>query len=65
MLNHLLSIILGIIFGIILHRIFVPVTLHGPNSTYIRNQIYQNKNKCFKLEPIIKICPFNNAVKKK
>jgi hypothetical protein len=58
LLNILFSIFIGIIVGYILF-ILNPnkYVLHGPNSKDIISKIYKIDNKCYKLEPIVTICP--------
>jgi len=61
LLNIFISILTGIILAIILVNIYIrkiPLK-HGPNSSIIRNKIYKDNNKCFRLEPRIKVCPIS------
>lgn len=61
LLNIFISILTGMILSIILVNIYIKEipSKHGPNSTIIRNKIYKENNKCFRLEPRIKICPIS------
>lgn len=37
---------------------------HGPNSNAVRKSVYKNyKGQCFKLEPIVYICPISTSMK--
>lgn len=57
---------MGLIFGCFIGYI-IKYTLtkkHGPNSNSVRKNVYKNyKGKCFKLEPIVYICPISTSMK--
>lgn len=60
MYNYIISIILGIITSYILSIIlFKKHILHGPNSSTIVKQTFEKNGKCYKLIPVIKICPLS------
>ena len=57
-INIILSIFLGIIFGTVLFFVNpYKYKLHGPNSKDIISKIYKVGDKCYKLEPVVTICP--------
>jgi hypothetical protein len=54
----LLSIIFGIVVGVLLYSIYKPpVLLHGPNSRDIVDKIFSYKGKTFRLDPKVCACP--------
>ena len=60
----ILSLILGIILGLFLFKILpFNYRVHGPNSKDIVNKIYKIDNVCYRLDPVITICPGNISMK--
>ena len=60
-----LDIILHIIFGLTLGYLFakaiIPPNYYvGPNSTKIRNETHRDKDGCYRLKPVVHICPLNS-----
>ena len=58
----IINIILSIFFGIILGTVLFFINpykyhLHGPNSKDIISKVYRVGDKCYKLEPVVTICP--------
>ena len=65
MFEIIFSILLGISLTLILYYLFYPTTVYrGPNSNDVRKQIYRDGDKCYKLKPVIHICPTNISVQK-
>ncbi len=53
-----ISVLIGVIVAIIIYFIFIRnVIYHGVNSNKIRNKVYNLNGRCYKLDPIIHICP--------
>lgn len=65
LLNIILSLVIGIAFGIIIFYIYIYVcqNKHGPNSKDIIRNIYRYNDRCYKLEPVITICPSSISMK--
>ncbi len=58
MYNKIFNIICGFIIGILLTFLFrSPIVFRGPDSNIVRKQIFKYNNKCYKLTPVIYICP--------
>lgn len=56
-INKIISIIAGILFGILIYFIMDRSTVyHGPNSNVIRKKIYKKNGKCYMLTPILHLC---------
>jgi hypothetical protein len=54
----IISFILGIIISILVFVLFKNnITYNGPNSKYIKTQIFKKDNKCYMFEPKIYLCP--------
>lgn len=53
LLDKLINIVIGIILGYILYDSFFSVTIRGPNSKYIVDQIYTIDGHKYKLIPKI------------
>lgn len=57
--NIIISILSGIIFGILIYIFFLKKTvLRGPDSNIIKKKIYSEGNKCYYLKPKIHKCPY-------
>ncbi len=55
-----ISVLMGVLVAIIIYFIFIRnVIYHGVNSNKIRNRVYHLNGKCYKLDPIIHICPIS------
>lgn len=62
--NIILSLILGVLLGLLLFKVFpFNYRVHGPNSKDIIDKIYKVNNICYKLDPIVTICPGNISMK--
>lgn len=64
MIDYLVNSLVGLIIGMCL-AYFINYTRRlykGPNSNIIRKQIYRNNGNCYKLEPVIHICPINRSM---
>lgn len=62
-MGELGSIIIGIFIGIIIYFIFLNRTsYHGINSKEVKKRIYKIGDKCYKLKPIVYICPLDISV---
>lgn len=62
----ILSLLLGIVSGLLFKRSLTK--FHGPSSTEVRSKIFIDKNnrdKCYKLKPVVYICPIEKSMKKK
>ena len=54
------SIILGFILGYALVKTFyVQDRVHGPNSGEVRRSIFKGSKGCYKLQPVVHICPIS------
>jgi len=62
----IIIIMIGIISGFYIgYKLNESYIYHGPNSKKIKKIIYKNKNgKCYKLKPIVYICPISLSMKK-
>lgn len=58
-----LIILLGLLIGIHMGFQFNQNIYHGPNSNKVKKMIFQEGNKCYKLVPIIHICPIRMSMK--
>jgi len=58
-MDELLNVIIGLIVGIIIGIIYnsYNVLYKGPNSKEIKSKIYRDGENCYRLIPIIHICP--------
>jgi hypothetical protein len=58
MIDSILSIILGLIFGILTMLLYRWRTtkLHGPDSNIVRKTIYKADDKCYQFEPYVVQC---------
>jgi hypothetical protein len=57
--NIIISILSGIVFGILIYIYFIKKTvLRGPDSNIIKEKIYIDNNKCYILKPKIHKCPY-------
>lgn len=66
MLNIIISILSGVVITLILYYLFYSTTVYrGPDSNVIRNQIFKDNGKCYKLEPVVHICPIHLSMKQK
>lgn len=69
MLRDILSLLVGFYLGYLIgsHFLFnLTVKYHGPNSNNIRKEIYQDKkDSCYKMEPVVHICPISFQKKSK
>lgn len=56
--DAIFTLLIGVIIGIVIFC-FLPhaSTQHGPNSRDIKKNIYKYKGKCYRLKPIVTICP--------
>lgn len=64
MIDQLLNSVMGLILGIFL-AYFINTTRQlykGPNSNIIKKQIYTRNDKCYKLEPVVHICPISKSM---
>jgi hypothetical protein len=60
--NELESIILSMMIGIVIGYILFNYSpfrykYHGPNSKDMIQKIFKHNDKCYKLKPIVTICP--------
>ena len=63
-MDRLISSIIGIILGACF-AIFINYNNYlykGPNSNIIKKQLYEQNGKCYKLEPVVHICPINKSM---
>lgn len=57
-INNIYSAIFGALIAIILWITLKPTTVYrGPNSNDIRKKIYHLNGKCYRLKPVVTICP--------
>lgn len=57
--------IIGCVIGLVYITNFYQV-YHAPSSSYVKSKVYYNKkqNTCYKLKPIVHICPISLSMKK-
>lgn len=54
----LYTVLLAIFISLVIFFISYPFTTYkGPDSNIIRKQIYRYNGKCYKLEPVVHMCP--------
>lgn len=59
---YILAVLLGFNIGLKLNQVNI---YHGPNSNNIKKKIYKSKDgRCYKLIPIVHICPISLSMKK-
>lgn len=49
--------VLGLFLGIILKK--RSIKYHGPSSSKVRKRIFKDSRGCFKLKPVVHVCPIN------
>lgn len=56
----ILSLLLGFIFGNFIIKLFYPSQIiHGPNSSEIKQMIYNDGDECYSFRPKAYICPLS------
>lgn len=62
--TEMITIITGIVVAVIIYFIAYPSVLyHGPNSNIVRKRIYKLDGKCYKLKPVVYICPIRTSMR--
>lgn len=58
MRDKILSGVIGLIFGIIIGILTIrKKKYHGPDSSDIKHNLYNDGHSCYKLKPSVRMCP--------
>lgn len=65
MIDIILHVIIGLLLGYFFAQVVITPTYHvGPNSTKIRSETHKDNQGCYRLKPVIHICPMNASPSK-